>query len=69
MHPKDADDMAGKVPDQTAPLIGFKSGSALSAQSQYLQILWLYFLLHLKTNILYYTELTLSHYWFYDPVM
>ena len=23
----------------------------------------------LKTNILYYTEHTLSNYWFYDPVM
>ena len=23
----------------------------------------------LKTNILYYIEHTLSHYWFYDPVM
>ena len=23
----------------------------------------------LKTNILYYSEHTLSHYWFYDPVM
>ena len=23
----------------------------------------------LKLNILYYTELTLSNYWFYDPVM
>ena len=25
--------------------------------------------LSLKTNIPYYTEHTLSHYWFYDPVM
>ena len=24
---------------------------------------------NLKTNILYYTEHTLSNYWFYDPVM